>query len=697
MNSIASLFKYGRIRYRSHIASQNPASADGGQSESVKDILHHKGGAKALQAKLKMGRPGDSYEREADQAADSVVNGGVATTLAPSTARDSPDFQPMCRECTQELDESDVQAKEEPGATPGLSGGLVQQVRSLRGGQPLSKDQRSYYEPRFGRDFSQVRVHVGNTAAKMTEAMRARAFTHGSHIVFNQGEQSDDSAGRRLLAHELAHVVQQSRGGLPTVQRQPASQISNRDRFATVHRNLFIDAPGTGSTARQTWGANTSAQIIQQFKTAIQNKIDNHPLAVLGTLPNLTSEAAAESTAIQVDQRIRTAFPQISGALSQQQIRNSVSLLSASQVSGSNFINQWLANRLFQVTRIGDFTVDETDGNFQSVLQSLSGDSTAFNFAAAFSTLTASLNSRPGWSARDVATVVARERRRVAGFTWAQVIQVLASRTGAFVETSQSGREIFLSQGLSAAARTRTLIHELTHFYAHDRFKEWVATTTASRFYEEGFTEYLARRVMTPQELQNRNEYQQRVDAITQEVAPYVSLDDIARAYYTGEVWRLENQSQVAQRVFGAQTGLHANADRATEVSESSTSRGIVQTVVRGSHYRFMNLGVDSAQPKAEHEVAMREILAAYVMNNSAARIRFVGHTSTTGSAAHNLRLGQQRATEFYALARRLRVSERQLVDAANPATRGESELNVTEDNRVIQRAFNRRVELFIS
>jgi len=69
-------------------------------------------------------------------------------------------------------------------------------------------------EVRFGQDFSAVRVHAGPDAAVSAEALAAKAFTIGSDILFGSGEFAPETAsGRALLAHELAHVVQQQRGG----------------------------------------------------------------------------------------------------------------------------------------------------------------------------------------------------------------------------------------------------------------------------------------------------------------------------------------------------------------------------------------------------------------------------------------------------------------------------------------------------
>lgn len=84
----------------------------------------------------------------------------------------------------------------------------------LRGssGKPLDRSTRREMEAKFGADFGDVRVHTGEDAARSAETLRAEAYTLGRDIVFGGGKYSPSGmAGRRLLAHELAHVVQQSR------------------------------------------------------------------------------------------------------------------------------------------------------------------------------------------------------------------------------------------------------------------------------------------------------------------------------------------------------------------------------------------------------------------------------------------------------------------------------------------------------
>jgi hypothetical protein len=82
------------------------------------------------------------------------------------------------------------------------------------GGQPLPRSERAFFERRFGKDFSHVRVHIGVRDSELASVMNARAFTLGREIVFGDGAyRPETAAGRRLLAHELTHVVQQTRSG----------------------------------------------------------------------------------------------------------------------------------------------------------------------------------------------------------------------------------------------------------------------------------------------------------------------------------------------------------------------------------------------------------------------------------------------------------------------------------------------------
>lgn len=137
--------------------------------------------------KLATSEPGNPYEREADTVAEQVLR------------MPQPGLE-HSRSC----------------AGGCLRGQLEQPAREYEpasSGQPLHQHTRRFMESRFGHDFSQVRVHADSRAAESARSLNALAYTVGRHVVFGAGQFSPQShAGRRLLAHELAHVVQQTTG-----------------------------------------------------------------------------------------------------------------------------------------------------------------------------------------------------------------------------------------------------------------------------------------------------------------------------------------------------------------------------------------------------------------------------------------------------------------------------------------------------
>src|SRR5437016_4260067 len=99
---------------------------------------------------------------------------------------------------------------------------IVQDVLSSSG-QPLNADTRDFMEPRFGHDFSQVRVHTDERAVESAQAVDALAYTVGQDVVFGEGQYEPETGeGKRLLAHELTHVVQNEQNIIP-----PTQEMSN--------------------------------------------------------------------------------------------------------------------------------------------------------------------------------------------------------------------------------------------------------------------------------------------------------------------------------------------------------------------------------------------------------------------------------------------------------------------------------------
>ncbi|MGH8166187.1 MAG: DUF4157 domain-containing protein, partial [Woeseiaceae bacterium] len=113
-------------------------------------------------------------------------------------------------------------------------------------GQPLEPGIRSVFESRLGHAFGAVRVHADVSAAESTKAIHAMAYTHGKHIVFGRGQYAPGSAtGRRLLAHELTHVVQQSRGsgGAGGMLRLGVAESDAEHEADTVARSVVDGQP----------------------------------------------------------------------------------------------------------------------------------------------------------------------------------------------------------------------------------------------------------------------------------------------------------------------------------------------------------------------------------------------------------------------------------------------------------------------
>jgi len=155
-----------------------------------------------IQAKLTIGQPGDKYEQEADQMAARVVS-----MPEPAVQRAESPLAPLLER--GENVQPRLQAKGGAGAA---SADFEQRLGGTKGsGAPLGEDVRSFMEPRFGADFSQVRVHTGSEAVQLNKEVGAQAFAHGNDVYFNSGKYSpDSSSGKELLAHELTHTIQQT-------------------------------------------------------------------------------------------------------------------------------------------------------------------------------------------------------------------------------------------------------------------------------------------------------------------------------------------------------------------------------------------------------------------------------------------------------------------------------------------------------
>jgi hypothetical protein len=109
----------------------------------------------------------------------------------------------------------DVVQNASPDGVPRVDWEMEARIKAAKGkGEPLSEDVRGQMEPAFGADFTGVRVHTDGEAHGLSESLQARAFTTGQDIFFKSGEYDPGSPpGQELLAHELAHTVQQGARG----------------------------------------------------------------------------------------------------------------------------------------------------------------------------------------------------------------------------------------------------------------------------------------------------------------------------------------------------------------------------------------------------------------------------------------------------------------------------------------------------
>jgi outer membrane protein OmpA-like peptidoglycan-associated protein len=153
------------------------------------------------------------------------------------------------RQEIEEEEEELVQTKKNSRSTPEVTSDLHTRIQTLRGGgQPLPESVRAYFEPRFGYDFGGVRLHTDEQVSETAKSINARAFTVGRDVAFGAGEYSPGtSEGKKLLAHELAHVVQQT-GSVRGQQNVWASVNDSEEVVSggTAARDLLPPCPQSG-------------------------------------------------------------------------------------------------------------------------------------------------------------------------------------------------------------------------------------------------------------------------------------------------------------------------------------------------------------------------------------------------------------------------------------------------------------------
>ncbi|UCC86430.1 MAG: DUF4157 domain-containing protein [Anaerolineales bacterium] len=271
-----------------------------------------------IQAKLTVGPVGDRYEQEADRVAQQVMGmptpvavgqAGKGSQLAQRQAEEEEVQMkparlgkgglPLVASITplvqRQQEEEEVQMKRRQGAdgsfqaSPGLQTRLA---AHQGGGQPLPAHVRAFMEPRFGADFSNVRVHTDSEAVQMSQRLSAQAFTHGQDIYMSAGQYRPGSeAGKRLLAHELTHVVQQT-GRAPASRQSGAVQARSPRTLQRILAFKPSDLQGQLTFKAKMAGLfgkkSTWAQI---RRTLLAYWADpKHPITLLTQLDNLVDQ-----------------------------------------------------------------------------------------------------------------------------------------------------------------------------------------------------------------------------------------------------------------------------------------------------------------------------------------------------------------------------------------------------------------------
>lgn len=213
MKALQMLRRQMRAR---RVAPARPAAAEANRL-ALQEVL-----GQPVQTRLKVGSPDDAQEREADAVAERVM------------AAPEPRVQRQCEQCRQEDGdkEEEIQRKESGGDAPVNAAAAAGIAASRGGGRPLPQGERSFFEPRLNAGLAGVRIHADAEAARLAQGLNARAFTVGGDVYFGAGEYRPGTCdGRRLLAHELAHVQQQRQGD------------------AAVRRVIELRPPGRGEAS----------------------------------------------------------------------------------------------------------------------------------------------------------------------------------------------------------------------------------------------------------------------------------------------------------------------------------------------------------------------------------------------------------------------------------------------------------------
>ena|GEM_PF-3801876 len=258
-----------------------------------------------IQTKLTIGAPGDTYEQEADRVASQVMSMSAPPDSSASVQLQLDTNHPhhpkqiwqraqsikpvMQRQIDPRVQMRQMIQRAHQIDGNQASGNLENRLNASKGGgSPLSEDVRGFMEPRFGADFSGVRVHTGGEAVQMNQELGAQAFTHGSDVYFGAGEEPGNN---ELTAHELTHVVQQSQVRVNTTTQLKGLGVDNATGL-----EYEVDATGAKST-----GSRQSGRLGMEAKggtqVPVQMRIASAPLQI--------QKAPSQEPSVPIDIRFK--------------------------------------------------------------------------------------------------------------------------------------------------------------------------------------------------------------------------------------------------------------------------------------------------------------------------------------------------------------------------------------------------------
>jgi hypothetical protein len=349
-----------------------------------------RGAPSSVQTKLTVNKPGDQHEIEADKMAEKVMrmpydkkkDTGGKTSLLPEEKLQKKENEEETTDPSQRAGKQDVDEK------------MQFAIRNkTSGGEPINDSTRKFMEPRFGNDFSNVRIHKDAPSAQLNNQLNAKAFTYQNHIFFGAGQyQPESPGGKQLLAHELTHVVQQGAStaldpglqpkpeptGKPMIQRNILDKvISGVETAVDIADSIIVNisrAIGRGIVATTNWIRDLASRVgagIAGTWAWIQNIAMRIGLGVVATwnfIRNLASKIGMgvviawgwiQSLAGRIGQGIASAWNWIRGLASHlgiaetaawQWIERAAARIGANIVSAWRFINNMASTLRMMIT-----------------------------------------------------------------------------------------------------------------------------------------------------------------------------------------------------------------------------------------------------------------------------------------------------------------------------------------------------------